>query len=1004
MQLARSSFGGLIRGRRVEAGITQQELARLAGLSVRALRDIERDRSRPRALSAQRLAAVLDLPDDDRKGQPPDHRLNTGESGLRLDILGPMAVRLDGAEVSDLSLARRDLLALLALHANDVVTIDEIVDTLWGERPPRTCRNVVHVHIRRLRAALGHGPAGEPLISAGNGYTIRVDRGGIDAGRFSDLLARAQAEEPGSMEAYRLLDEALGCWRGRVLADAGERVRQHPATIALANRRLTAALAFADTALVLRLPEQPITLLRRLAHDEPLHEGLHARLMLAMAANGERPTALVEYAGLRRRLRDELGIEPGPEARQVHLTLLHTDHADADGAGGGARRLDGVTPAQLPPDIAASAGRADQLRTLDEHLAGTASAAPILVISGTAGVGKTTLAVHWAHRVRARFPDGHLHVNLRGFDETTSQVTPAQALRCLLSALHVSPERVPADFDAQVALYRSLLAGQRMLIVLDNARDAGHVRPLLPASPGCLALITSRHRLTGLVTAEGAYPIALGLLSTGEARELLARRLGDHRLAAEPQAVARVVEHCAGLPLALSIVAAHVATAPSLTLSALADQAERMRDTLEAFATGDRATDLRTVFSWSYQALVPAAARLFRLLGLHAAPDLSAAAAAALAGISPREATPLLAELVRAHLIVEPVPGRYAFHDLLRVYARELAGELDGEPDRRAALGRMIGYHLHSAHAAALLLDPNRATFEPPPVPPGVTPEHPSDHDAGFAWLAAEREVLIALTGQAARTGFDRSACHLAWALTDFLNRCGRRHDSVSVQRIALDAATRQNDPYARAHACRSLAKALARLGRSDEAHTQYERARAEFAAIGDDAGQARCHRGLAVLHQRQGRLPDALDHCLQACELIRKTSDTVQLARALNALGWCQALLGKHREALVHCEEALRLQRGQADPPAEAGTWDSLGYIHRHLGDFVHSASCYQRAVDLNHALGDRPCEADALDALGDTHHAAGDHHAATAAWREALAIYDSLDHQAADTVRNKL
>jgi hypothetical protein len=377
----------------------------------------------------------------------------------------------------------------------------------------------------------------------------------------------------------------------------------------------------------------------------------------------------------------------------------------------------------------------------------------VAAIAGTAGIGKTALAVHWAHRVADRFPDGQLYVNLRGFDPSGSPMAPAEAVRGFLDGLQVPPQGIPASLEAQAGLYRSLLAGRRMLVLLDNARDAGQVAPLLPGAPGCLVLVTSRNQLPGLVAAAGAHPVALDLLSRDEAVQLLARRLGDDRLTAEPDATDELVTWCAGLPLALAIVAARVATHPAFPLAVLADQLREARDGLDGFDAGDTTTDARAVFSWSYRALSAPAARLFRLLGLHPGADVTTGAAASLAGLPPAHVRPMLAELASAHLVTEHTPGRYAFHDLLRAYAGELAHTMDTGTDRWAATRRLLDHYLHIAHAADLLLYRHGETITLPPPEPAVAAAHLGDYDQAMAWFTAEHRVLLAAIDHAARTG-----------------------------------------------------------------------------------------------------------------------------------------------------------------------------------------------------------------------------------------------------------
>ncbi|WP_238434247.1 helix-turn-helix domain-containing protein [Micromonospora tarensis] len=535
-------------------------------------------------------------------------------------------------------------------------------------------------------------------------------------------------------------------------------------------------------------------------------------------------------------------------------------------------------PRQLPPALPGFVGRAAQLAQLDSESAGIGVAgevdgvAPVavLTLSGTAGVGKTTLAVHWAHRIADRFPDGQLYVDLRGFDSTGTVVTAVEAVRGFLEALEVPPERIPTHLPAQVGLYRSLLASRRVLVLLDNARDVEQVRPLLVGSPSCLVLVTSRNRLVGLIATEGARPINVDLLSTAEAWQLLARRLGADRLAAEPQAVDEIIERCAHLPLALAVLAARGAANPAFPLTALAAELRAAPRPLDSFDGGDAGSDVQAVFSWSYQSLTPAAARLFRLLGCHPGPDIGFAAAASLAGLPRAQVPRLLAELALAHLVTEPAAGRFGAHDLLRAYAAEQAERLEPAEARRAAIRRGLDHYLHTAHAAALLLQPGRDPVILPAAAPGVLPEEITDHGQALAWFTVEYPVLLAAVAHARRTGFDGRAWQLAWTLVDFLQRRGRWPDLAVAQRAALAGAQRVGDRLGQANAHRDLARVLSRLGRVNEAARNYRQALMIFEALGDHTGQARTHRAFGAMLDGLGRHAEALEQSERALALYR--------------------------------------------------------------------------------------------------------------------------------------
>jgi hypothetical protein len=445
-----------------------------------------------------------------------------------------------------------------------------------------------------------------------------------------------------------------------------------------------------------------------------------------------------------------------------------------------------VVPRQLPRAVAHFAGRGDELAALTRLLRGRTDTGGTVVISsigGTAGVGKTALAMYWAHRVADRFPDGQFYVDLRGFGPNESVVTPAEALRRFLDALEVSPERIPIGLDARAALYRSQMAGRRMLVVLDNARDSAQIRPLLPAAPTCLVLVTSRNQLSGLVATDGAHPINLDVLTMSGARELLTQRLGTDRVDAEPDAVAEIITRCARLPLALALVAAHAAARPGAALPGLAGELADAPQRWQTLTGDDPHSDVRAVFSWSYHALTPPAAHLFRLLGSHPGPDIGAPAAASLAGLAPDAVRPVLAELTRASLLTEPTVGRYLFHDLLRDYATHLAETIDSDEQRQQATGRILDHYLHTAHAADRLLDPSRDPIPLSPPRTGVTPQRLADHTQAMGWFTTEHLVLMATVARAAATGFVTHTWQLASTPQTFLNRRGHWHDQVTMGR-----------------------------------------------------------------------------------------------------------------------------------------------------------------------------------------------------------------------------
>ncbi len=669
------------------------------------------------------------------------------------------------------------------------------------------------------------------------------------------------------------------------------------------------------------------------------------------------------------------------------------------------RRRQLAAPAQLPASPPAFTGRTEHLAELNKlvsgEAAGRAATVVISAIDGTAGVGKTALALHWAHRVADQFPDGQLYVNLRGFDPSGQVMDPAAAVRGFLDALEVPRQRIPTDLDAQAALYRSVLAGRRMLIVLDNARDSAQVSPLLPGSSGCMVVVTSRNQLTSLIATHGATPLTLDLLTDNEAVDLLASRLGAERIAAEPEAVAEIVDRCARLPMALALIAAHAAVHEPVQLRVLA---ENLRDTQYRWHTlaGDEpGSDVRAVISWSYQGLSPDAAQLFRSLGLHPGPDITTAAAASLAALTIAQTERLLAELTRANLLTRYTPGRYTLHDLLRFYAAEQAEQTESDEQRHAASHRFLDHYLHTACAADRLLDPTRDPIVLTPPQPGANPQHHADHGRAFDWFSAEHPVLLAAMQHAAATGFDTHAWQLAWALRTFLLRQGHWHDQAAAGHLALAAARRLGDPVAQALAHRQIATADSRFGRFEDAHAQLTRALDIYTEIGDQVGQAQTHLSLGNVWDRRGQTRMALDHSRQCLRLFEAAGHRHGQASALNNLGWCHSQLGEYQQALTFCEQALALQQELGDRGGQAGAWDSLGYAHHRLGDLSQALACYEQTLRLVREVGDKYEEATALTRIGDTHDAVGNAGEARDAYKQALSILTELDHPDAEAVR---
>ncbi|MFJ3671055.1 BTAD domain-containing putative transcriptional regulator [Streptomyces sp. NPDC090106] len=945
------------------------------------------------------------------------------EQPLRFSLLGPVRAWRGGREISLGPPQQRVVLAALLLAEAAQVSTAALTEAVWGPNGPASAAAVLRTYVHRLRKALdvGTDPADSVIRSVQGGYQLR-DAGELDVRRFQDLSTRAErARTAGDdAEAVKLLQEAETLWHGTALAGlpgdhtARQRHRLTEMRLAVTAARLTAELGLGAAA-------QATAELTELVVEHPLDERFHELLMLAYYRSGRQAAALDTYQEARDRLAEELGVDPGPALRTLHQRILRADPgllgpsptSSPTTPSSPAEPSTGLVPSQLPHLITVFVGREAELsraESLSPHGTVVVSA-----IAGTAGVGKTTFAVHWAHRVADRFPDGQLYLNLRGFDPVGVPTAPEEALRTLLASLGADLRTLPQDLDALTTAYRTHLSGRRVLLLLDNARDAAQVRPLLPGTTGCLTIVTSRDQLTGLVAVDGAHPVRLDVLTPAEARDLLSRRLGAARVAAEPDAVDEIVTRCARLPLALAVTAARAALRPGFPLAALAAELRASAADLGAFEDiGDTAADVRAVFSWSYHALSPDAARLFRLLAVHPGPDITVPAAASLLGLPRTYTRRTIDRLVRIHLLDEARPGRYTSHDLLRAYAAELADSAGTPEDLRTARHRMLDHYLHTAHGAAGLTNRARVLIPLTRLSEGVRPEDfGGDAARATAWLTAEEPVLSAAVPYAAAHRHDTHTWQLTWAVANHFHLRGLWREEERMQRSALDAARRLADPAAQAYAHRGLALAMAGHGQFDGAADQARRSVELFTAAADPRAAAESYRTLAWAVEQSGDPDAALAAAQQSLELFRacenQTSDITRvrtsIASALNAVGWIHVLLGQHRQALDHCREALALCLELGDDLNAAHTWDSIGHAHHHLGQHADAVTAFENALDLYRRQGDLPWfTAGTLTRLGDTHHRADAPVAARAAWTEALAVMDDLGHADAEALRERL
>jgi DNA-binding SARP family transcriptional activator/Tfp pilus assembly protein PilF len=930
-------------------------------------------------------------------------------------VLGPLQVRTGEAWAGVSAPKWRAVAAALLAEPGEVVSTGRLIGELWGDDPPHSARQLVSGYVLRLRRLIGD-PIGRVLVTESPGYRLAIARAEVDAGRFEELAARgrrALADDHAGLAAS-LSAEALSLWRGAALADvprgplaAAEAARLEELRLETAERRIEAELRGGQGAGL--VPE-----LRRLTMAYPLRERFWHQLMRVLRESGRPAEALAAYAQAREVIADQLGADPGPDLRQLHHRLLADSPRAAEAPAPPAAAVAPPTePRQLPGGVRHFTGRTAELRRLSELLEEAHGGAVVIsAIAGTAGVGKTALAIHWAHQVADWFPDGQLYVNLRGHDPG-QPMPPADALAGFLRALGVPGRDIPPELEERAARYRSLLAGRRMLVLLDNAGEVEQVRPLLPGDPDCMAVVTSRDALAGLVARDGAARLELDLLPPAEAAGLLRTLIGE-RAAADPVATEALAERCCRLPLALRVAAELAAARPAASVpdlvAELAGQQRRL-DLLEVGA--DPRTAVRAVLSWSCRQLDPGAARAFRLAGLYPGPDLEPYAAAALTGSTRGQAGDALELLARAHLIQSARPGRYVMHDLLHDYARELATAHDGQDGVRTALTRLFDYYLHTAAAAMDVLYPAER-HRRPRIPPSAT-SAPSltDPVAARAWLDAERASLVAVAAHTAAHGWPAHTTRLATTVFRYLEARAYYQEAVTICTCARAAARETGDQAAEAEALNGLglidgqqdryrraaghlrqALALYRLaddrtgeararnnlglvdgrqGRYPQAASHHREALALFRDTGDQTGQARALGNLGVIDRRQGRYSQAASHHQQALALYRQTGDQAGEAHALTNLGTVEVWQGRYPQAADHLCQALVLHRETSNRAGEARTLASLADVELRQGRYPQAGDNFRLAVSLFREIGDRAGEADALNGLGEVSLAIG-------------------------------
>jgi DNA-binding SARP family transcriptional activator/tetratricopeptide (TPR) repeat protein len=882
---------------------------------------------------------------------------------VQFRILGPVRISVAGRTTTVGEPRQQAVLAVLLLEPGHTVDVDTLVDRVWGDVPPRQARRSLQAHITRVRRALEDAePGGAPLTRETGGYRLDIRPDQVDLFRFRHTVSA------GDRVALRA---GLDLWQGEPLSglrgDWVERVRR-----TLRQEHAAAVVVWAEAEIRAGDAASTITRLTELAEDHPLDDAAAATLIRALYAVGRTAAALTRYDRIRRALREELGTDPGPALSAVHDAMLrHAVPSPAQPAP--------PVPAQLPADVVAFTGRDDELAELD-RLAAAAGGDPVLVcLTGTAGAGKTATAVRWGHRVRDRFPDGQLYVDLRGYDPELP-VSPDDALAGFLTALLPAGTDVPLGVAERAARFRTEVAGRRMLVVLDNAATVEQLRPLLPGTATCVVVVTSRDSLAGLVALHGAHRVAVDRLPGADAVALL-RRLVGLRVDAEPEAAVALAGRCAWLPLPLRLAAELAVSRPTTPLAGLVAELRAEGRTLELLSGGDdQRAAVRSVFSWSLRQLSGGAIRAFAVLGGHPAPTFDPYVLAALADYPLDRARTELDALVRAHL-VRPAGDRYGMHDLLKAYAAEV-----GEPDL-PAIDRVYRYYLATAAAAMDRLYPGEAHRRPRvAIAAGPAPDL-TDADDARRWLDAELPSVTALAAHA-ETRRPAQAIALSTVLFRYLDG---HHDSVAlaIHGHARAAARATGDRAAEATALHALGGAHMHAGRAEDAAACMWAAFELFEEVGDLLGQARAVGNVGQLEERAGRYRVAADHFDTALARYERSGDLTGRAHVLTRLGMASTRTGDVTAGHAHLRQAMDLHRRAGHRFGEAWVKVGLGEVAAAEGRLADAVDLHTEAAGLFGLLGHRDSQAWAIDGLGRTETLRGRPAAAVVHHREALDLF---------------
>ena len=947
---------------------------------------------------------------------------------MRFRILGPLEV-WTGQDWSGIGAPKwRALLGALLLNPGQAVSTDRLIAELWGDEPPDRAANLVSVYVLRLRRVLGD-PEGRVLTTRAPGYQLLLRPGDLDADSFDALAGqgRTALAEGDPRGAAETLAEALGLWRGRALADVPPSALVTAEADRLEESRLTALELRIEADMACGLHAQLVPELRRLLSDQPLREGLWGLLIRSLDGAGRHAEALAAYGQARAVISDELGVDPGPELQRLYQALLTADSATPiagrqpaaagavqvsipparEPADAGARRPGPGSPsrrapAQLPTAVADFTGRDGELEQLRAAVSDARQqsnpAVAVAVVAGAPGLGKSALAIHAAHALRPEFPDGQLYVSLLGGSE--QPVASEDVLARFLRDLGVDGTRVPLDAEERAALYRTRLAERQMLIVLDDARDAAQVRPLLPGTGSCSVIVTSRHKLSDLV---GSRLIDLDVLDDTESAELFTRVVGSDRATAEPDATRDVLAVCAGLPLAIRIAGARLAARRNWTVRTLAGRLADQRRRMDEFKAGDLA--VRACFQVSFDALPRSVggdldpAHAFRMLGVWQGPSIELHAAAALIGASEEDVTDVLEVLVDAHLLECPAPDRYRLHDLLRAYAAERAEAEEPQAEIEDAMRRVLGWYLRTADAAASVVAPYRDRVPLDPAAPGSEPPGFAGAEEALGWCEQERGNLVAATHQAAAHGLHDVAWKLPVAATVCLDRLGCRTEWLTTHHTALASARELGDRPGEAWVLTNIGTVLGQQ-HVDGAIGYFEQALVIAREVGDPQDESRAANNLAFTYLNLERYEEAVGPLLDALELQRELGRRYGEAVALCNLGEAYVELGRYDEAIARSQEALAMAHEIGSVRDEGYALHNLGRADLGLGRLAEAADMFERALPFHRAVGDRYGEAHDLRRIGAVHSRAGRPDQAREAWTQACGLFEALgeDRRAAE------